>query len=198
MRLRCTTAILALLLTGGCAGKNKNSGDVMRSANPHRDAVRERTLPDGLILEEIDLNNDGQAEIFNYYRVRSDGSRILVRKDTDLNRDGSIDARSWFDDSGMLTLEEFDGDFDGKIDIWDHYQDVNGDGKPERVFTEIDTTYDGRPNIFITYREGRVVRKERDTNGDGIIDHWEKFDSEGRVVRSGRDSNYDGTVDQRD
>lgn len=197
MRYVSFLLLSTVLLSSGCSG-NKSSEDILRAANPYRDSVRERALPDGVILEEVDLNNDGQPEVFNYYRVRSDGARVLVRKDTDLNRDGQIDARSEYDDNGLLVLEMFDGDFDGQFDIWDHYQDVSGTGVPTRVLTEVDTTYDGRPNIFITYRDGQVVRKERDTNGDGRIDHWEKFDSEGRVVRSGRDTNYDGTVDQRD
>lgn len=196
MRFAPLFVLAALAVVGGC--KKDTPEDALRKANPYRDAVQTRELPDGLILEEVDLNNDGQPEIFNYFRPREGADRLLVRKDVDLNRDGNVDARSWYDDAGLLELEEFDGDFDGQYDIWDHYQDVDGTGTSIRVSTHIDTTYDGKPNIYTFYRDGKVVRKERDTNGDGIIDQWEKFDSEGKVVKSGRDSNYDGNIDQRD
>ena len=192
------TALILLLLASVGACSKRSATDPVRAANPYRDAVRERVLPDGLVLEEIDLNNDGRPEIFNYYREREGAPRLLVRKDVDFSRNGRIDARSWYNDAGVLEMEEFDGDFDGQFDIWDYYQDVEGNGVPVRVATHRDTTFDGKPDTFIFYRDGRVVRKERDTNGDGIIDHWERFDSEGNVVRSGRDTNYDGSVDQRD
>jgi hypothetical protein len=193
--MRSLSLALALaLLASGC---KKDRTDPLSAANPYRDAYRQKVLPDGLILEEVDLNGDGKPEIFNYFRQREGAARLLVRKDVDMNRDGRVDARTWYNDAGLIEMEEFDGDFDGQFDIWDHYQDVDGSGVAVRVANHVDTTYDGKPNIFTYFRDGRVVRKERDTNGDGIIDHWEKFDSEGRVIKSGRDSNYDGSVDER-
>lgn len=187
--------LAALLLVGAC---KKKPVDPVAAANPYRDAYAERVLPDGLVLVEVDLNADGKPEVFNYYREREGAERLLVRKDTDLNRDGRVDVRSWYTDTGLLEMEEFDGDFDGQYDIWDYYQDVDGSGKAVRVANHRDMTYDGKPDVFVYFRDGLIVRKERDTNGDGIIDHWEKFDSEGKVIKSGRDANYDGSVDERD
>lgn len=196
MRVSLAAASVLLIAAAGC--KKTNQVEIAAAANPYKDAIQEKILPDGLILEEIDLNADGRPEMFNHYRERADAPRLLVRKDADLNADGRVDVRSWYDDGGILELEEFDGDFDGQIDLWDHYQDTDGDGASERVSSEVDTDYDGAPNIFTYYRDGAPVRKERDTNGDGKIDHWEKFDSEGNVVKSGRDTNFDGSVDERD
>ena len=44
-----------------------------------------------------------------------------------------------------------------------------------------------------------VTRKERDTNGDGRIDVWERYDDQGNVLKAGRDlgPEYDGSVDER-
>jgi antitoxin component YwqK of YwqJK toxin-antitoxin module len=184
-----------VIFTAACGPKNPKGGKDDEGTLP---SIVEKTLPDGLVLQEVDLNNDGRPEIFNYYRERSDAPRLLVRKDADLNRDGNVDIKSWFNDFGMLELEEMDGDFDGQIDLWDHYQDTDGDKSAERVSSEVDTDYDGKPDVFTYFRNGKVIRKERDTNGDDRVDHWEKFDESGNVVKSGRDTNFDGIVDERD
>jgi hypothetical protein len=198
MRARPNAFVLISAVLAVSAGCTKKAETETASANPFKDAVKEKLLPDGLILEEVDLNADGRPELFNHYRERADAPRLLVRKDADLNADGRVDVRSWYTDTGLLELEEFDGDFDGKIDMWDHYQDTNADGTAERVSSETDTDYDGKPNIYVYFRDGVPVRKERDTNGDGKIDHWEKFDSQGVVIKSGRDTNFDGSLDERD
>ena len=193
---RFMVPLICLLATTACGPKNgKSAKDGGAAANP---SIVEKTLPDGLVLQEVDLNNDGQPEIFNYYRERSDAPRLLIRKDADLNRDGNVDIKSWFNNYGMLETEEMDGDFDGQIDMWDHYQDTDGDSSPERVSSEVDTDYDGKPDVFTYFRDGKVIRKERDTNGDDRIDHWEKYDDKGNVIKSGRDTNFDGIVDERD
>ena len=193
-RIALFTSIV--LVTFAC--KPKTDPNASPNSSPYRMAITEKTLPDGLTLEEVDLNGDGEPEIFNYYREREDSYRLLIRKDADLNMDGRVDVRSWFTDTGKLELEEMDGDFDGQYDMWDHYQDTDGDGAPERVASEVDTDFDGKADMFTYYRDGKVIRKERDTNGDDRIDHWEKFDAQGVVVKSGSDSDYDGNVDQRD
>lgn len=188
----------------GKKNKEKGSGNTTTSTTgdkttPFQTAITEKTLPDGLKLEEVDLNSDKRADIFNYYRERANAPRLLVRKDTDLDMNGKVDIRSWYDDYGKLELEEMDLDFDGQFDMKDHYEDTDGDGKPERVQSELDTDFDGTPNVFTNYLNGKPVRKERDTNGDGRIDMWEKFDDAGNVIKAGRDTGpgFDGTVDER-
>ena len=37
-----------------------------------------------------------------------------------------------------------------------------------------------------------------DTDGDGMVDYWEKFDTQGNVIRTGRDLDGDGKMDVRD
>ena len=156
-----------------------------------------------LVLDEIGaayVSHDVDIfppDIKNYYRERSDAPRLLVRKEMDLNRDGKTDVISLFDPDGMLEREELDADYDGRFDWIDHYQ------KGERVMSEYDTDSDGRPNVFKYYIKGsdglvHLDRKERDEDGDGAIDVWEKFSQAGEVTRTARDTDGDGRMDVRE
>ena len=62
------------LFAFACAcGPKKGQGADDENATP---SIVEKTLPDGLILQEVDLNTDGQPEIYNYYRERTDAPRL--------------------------------------------------------------------------------------------------------------------------
>ena len=192
--MRTLIACCGLVLMAGCA---KKGGDESTAAL-YDGKVKEKVIEEeGLLRQSIDLDKDGQPEIFNYFRERADAPRILVRKEIDLNRDGSVDVRSWFADDGSLEREEMDGDYDGHFDWTDHYKDG------VRVMSEYDTDYDGEPNVWKYFDVGedgiaRLDRKERDTDGDGNIDVWERFNADGEVIRTGRDLDGDGTMDERD
>ena len=182
---------LALLLVAACS----KAGGPTESAYAQR--VSERVLAEeGLVQQEVDLDRDGVADIRNYFRERADAPRLLVRKELDLNRDGKHDVVSFFDDQGSLEREEMDSDYDGRFDWTDHYKDG------VRVMSEYDTDFDGQPNMFKYYIVGddgsvHLDRKERDEDGDGKIDVWERFSMAGEVVRAGRDTDGDGKVDER-
>lgn len=188
-----TTSLALLLFLVACGGKKAPA-----AGGPQGRQITERNLPDqGLVLQEVDLDRDGRPEIFNYYRERADAPRLLVKKEMDLNRDGVIDIRSFFDDDGRLVREEMDADYDGVFDHIDHYQ------QGVRVMTEYDTDQDGLSNVFKYYIKdergvARLDRKERDEDGDGRIDVWERFDAQGRVTRTGRDTDGDGKMDVRE
>ena len=53
-------------------------------------------------------------------------------------------------------------------------------------------------DLFKTYEQGVVRRKERDTNGDGKVDFWEYLDEKGNVLKTGKDLDADGVMDVRD
>lgn len=187
-------SIIAITLIAGCS-----KGGTTTSPTAEADARRviERPTETGLVEQTIDLDTDGRPDIHNFYRERADAPRLLVRKEMDLNRDGKVDVVSFFDDDGQLEREEMDSDYDGFFDWTDHYQ------QGVRVMSEYDTDNDGRPNVFryfIRADDGTVHldRKERDEDGDGRIDVWERFDASGQVIRSGRDTDGDGKVDVRD
>ena len=181
--------VLVAISLAACGKRNQTPVESLPGSTPG--AVTERT-EGGLVVQEVDLNGDGRPEIFNHYRKTLDGTRFLVKKALDLDMDGSVDVVSWFDDAGRLTKEEMDGDFDGRFDWIDHYQ------QGVRVMSEVDTDYDGKPNVWSYYADGRIERKERDLDGDGHVDYWERFDAEGNVVTTGADTDGDGMLDVRD
>ena len=76
----------------GCAGaRGPNVGS-------EASLLTERPTSNGLVEQQIDLNGDESADVFNFYRERSEANRLLVRKEVDLNWDGKIDVRTWFTD----------------------------------------------------------------------------------------------------
>lgn len=191
---RWTTIICVSVALTACA-KSDDGPEAPVETGPIK---IERVDPvEGLVIQEVDLDADGTPEIWTYYRELDGAARLQVRKKYDLNHDGRVDVVSHFDDRGALTLEEMDGDFDGLVDITDHYKDG------ARVLSEVDTNFDGRPDVFHYFTLGqdnkpRIDRKERDTDGDGKIDVWERYDSDGNVVRTGKDTDGDGKMDVRD
>jgi hypothetical protein len=63
--------------------------------------------------------------------------------------------------------------------------DVAGTGKPDLW------TY----SVLVGEGKERVVRKERDLNGDGRVDVWEAYDDDGNVVKQAYDLDFDGKPD---
>lgn len=147
--------------------------------------------PEGLTQVEVDLDGDAKANVTNFYRERADAPKLLMRKDVDLNRDGRIDVRTTYDDAGLRTQEEMDGDFDGRADWVDHY--IAG----KRAYSEVDTDFNGTFDLFKYFENGVCRRKERDTNGDGRVDFWEYLDDKGNVTKTGRDIDNDGQMEDR-
>jgi hypothetical protein len=189
----CLAAACAGFVGAGCAKRARGN-----SEQPYVNPVTERRVnEENLVAQDVDLDSDGEPDIKNYYRERSDAPRLLVRKELDLNRDGKVDVVSFFDEDGILDREEMDSDYDGQFDWTDHYQ------KGVRVMSQYDTDADGNPNVFKYYIRGddgviRLDRKERDEDGDGKIDVWERFSAAGEVIRTGRDTDGDGKVDIRE
>jgi hypothetical protein len=193
MRTLCVLAVL-LPMSTACA---KKPAATAAGAAPDPGRVSESAAnEDGMIKQEVDLDGDGRTDVVNLYRERADHGRVQVEKQIDLNLDGKMDVISQFDEAGALETERIDRDFDGVFDWTDHYKDGI------RVMAEMDNTFDGRSDTWFYYVtvEGRprIDRKERDTNADGRIDFWERFDEAGNVMRTGRDIDGDGTMDERD
>jgi hypothetical protein len=169
-----------------------------RTESAQGPVIEEREAAEGLVAQEIDLDGNGRIDVRNLWRPRDDGGRTLVRKETDLDLDGRMDVISHFDAAGALQREEMDVDFDGRPDWTDHYKDG------QRVFAELDSNFDGRADTFFYYLAAdgggkpRLDRKERDTDADGKVDLWERFDADGNVTRTARDTDGDGRMDERD
>jgi hypothetical protein len=145
-------------------------------------------------LKEGDVDGDGRADTFKYYKEIDDPERkgerkvILVRQDVDLNWDGRLDLCRFFDDKGKVDREELDLDYDGKIDETKIYE--NG----VIQIAERDRNNDGRSDVTRTYKKGKLVQKATDTNDDGKPDRWEYYDGN-KLDRIGTDADHDGKVD---
>jgi len=188
-----TGASLGMRFGEGVKRSNKSKSSKRRRGNTtEASLLTEKIGAGGLIEQQIDLNKDERPDVFNFYRARKETTRLLVRKEVDLNWDGKIDVRTWFTDSGEIEKEEMDGDFDSRVDWIDHYKGGR------RVMSEIDSDYDGAMDLFKYYENGKLRRKERDSKGDGRIDFWEYLDEQGNVLRTGRDVDGDGVMDIRD
>src|SRR6185369_8858694 len=93
----------------------------------------------------IDVNKDGKADVWKYMQtIEEQGTKVdvIVCKEVDLNYDGNKDMWVHYDTTGNVTLEEFDLDFDHKVDLWTYRQQ----GKVVRQ--ELDTNFDGKPDIW--------------------------------------------------
>ncbi len=188
--MRPSLLLVTAIVLVGCPKKAPEHGAATEE-NP-RQSITVTPAEDGLERVAVDLDRDGRAEVWNLQRPRSDAAPLLVRKETDLNGDGNVDVRSYFDDVGKLTKEEMDGDFDGTFDWVDHYQEGR------RVMSEWDTDYDGVANVWSYFESDRLTHQERDENGDGNVDYWIRFDEAGNAVRTAKDLDGDGQMDVRD
>ena len=80
---------------------------------------------------------------------------------------------------------------DGRPDIWRRY-----DTRGQLTEVNVDSNFDGSPDIEEYYERGVLVRRESDRNFDGRTDLIEEFDAETHgQTRSVVDIDYDGTAD---
>jgi hypothetical protein len=80
---------------------------------------------------------------------------------------------------------------DHRPDVWLRYDD-----RGERAEVDIDTNFDGRPDVQEYYEHGTLVRREVDRNFNGRTDVVEEFDADTRThTRSVVDVDDDGTAD---
>ncbi|HVP28134.1 MAG TPA: hypothetical protein VMW35_03120 [Myxococcota bacterium] len=125
---------------------------------------------------------------------------------------------SWYFDTatGEPVLREEDRNHDGRPETWalwhdgrrsEVYEDRSGSGRPDtRVLLapdgsvariEMTSGPSGAPSRIFEYGSGRLVSESRDTDGDGRLDRFEKFDADGVVTERAQDLDGDGTIDVR-
>lgn len=91
--------------------------------------------------------------------------------------------------AGGTRVEDRNGD--GRPDVWLRY-----DSHGERTEVDIDTNFDGRPDVQEYYQHDTLVRREIDRDFNGQTDLIEEFDVEtGDHARSVVDVDNDGTAD---
>jgi hypothetical protein len=80
---------------------------------------------------------------------------------------------------------------DGRPDVWRRY-----DNRGQLTEVNVDSNFDGSPDIEEYYERGVLVRRESDRNFDGQTDLIEEFDAETHgQTRSVVDIDFDGTAD---
>jgi hypothetical protein len=146
------------LVGSGCGGSQKpKPGEVVarklvplarRACNGEREAL-------------VDVNGDGLADLRHVYN-----GRVEACTEIDLNFDGHVDLTRLFDTSGTVAYEQFDLDFDGKLDQQSFYTG----GKLARK--ELDTNFDRMVDTWVWCDGPYLGRLERDRHHAGRVDTW--------------------------
>ncbi|MEL6177322.1 MAG: hypothetical protein AAFS10_00140 [Myxococcota bacterium] len=185
----------ALVATTACSGSN-GEGRGFTDRNVVLKGA-DRYPSEGLIIVKADLNKDGIPDVYSIYeeeeKEKDDDEnakaiRKLIRKEIDVNFDGSVDIWRHYNQAELLFREELDYNFDGRVDA------VNFFDKGALVRKELDVEFDQAPDVFQHYQKGELVRVERDTDNNGSIDYWEYYE-QGTLDRIGQDKSGDGRAD---
>ncbi|HJU42571.1 MAG TPA: hypothetical protein VJ691_07135 [Vicinamibacterales bacterium] len=130
------------------------------------------TFTGRLVRLTADHNRDGRADQWTYM----DGNQPL-RGEADQDGDGRIDRWEYFDARSTLVLIGTSSRGDGVEDTWT-WPAPTPDGEMHRAISRRRDRHRDRHEYL---RDNTLVRAEEDTNGDGRIDKWERY--EGSVLR---------------
>ena len=117
-----------------------------------------------------------------------DASGTIRRLEYDTDRDRQIDMRAYVLNGRTVRIEA-DGNGDGVVDRWEYYRPG---GELDRIGTSSQS--DGVEDTWVT-QIGNEMRVDVATRRDGIVDRQE-FHIDGVLVRAEQDSNGDGRVDE--
>lgn len=121
------------------------------------------TLRDAQVLKEVDLNFDGQIDLWRVWKY--DGA--IARQWEDVNGDSKPDVQWYFEDNRPVR-REFDVNGDGRYDMTEILDAQGGIVERSR-----DTNGDGIADYFEFYTNGRLDKLGWDTTGDGKADEYE-------------------------
>jgi hypothetical protein len=187
--IRYIIVAVSVLLLVACATAPKNGPEEVTpiTAGPRQ------TGP--MSAEKGDVNGDGKPDVWNYYKEVADPNdatsttKILVKKEADLNFDNKKDIVREFDDDGVLLREEADLDYDGNIDQVNLYD--NG------ILTEKQLFRGKAGAVFIWkfFKDGKLARLHRDDTGDGKADYCELWYAGEKLSKKGWDKTGNGECD---
>jgi hypothetical protein len=138
-----------------------------------QDAGARRAVPSyddftGRLLQlSADQNGDGRIDQWTYL----DGNRPL-RGESDSDADGRIDRWEYFDPQAALILVGTSSRGDGVEDTWTQ-PSPNSSGE---VHVSTARLHDRLADRHEYFRGEQLVRAEEDTNADGRIDKWERYE----------------------
>ena len=133
-----------------------------RRAVPSYDAFSSR-----LVQLSADQDRDGRLDQWTYL----DGNRPL-RGEADTDADGRIDRWEYFDANAQLQRVGTSSRNDGVEDMWTYVQAIDGESRVDRS-RDRDRRVDRRE----FFKGDVVTRAEEDTNGDGRLDRWDRYES---------------------
>ena len=138
-----------------------------------------------VLARSLDADRDGAPEEIRYH----DGeSGVIVRKETDRDYDGKIDAWTLYE-AGIVTEVREDNDGDGEPDEWQQY---GRDGR--MALREVDRDGDGRRDAFYVYEGGDLVVERHDGDSNGELDRVVYYQAR-QLSRTEEDVDKDGTMD---
>ena len=155
-RLAAVVGVIAVAV--GC---EQDSGS--RRAVPSYDVFSGR-----LVQLSADQNGDGRIDQLTYL----DGNRPL-RGEADLDTDGRVDRWEYFDAQAALILLGTSSRGDGVEDTWTRPVPT-ASGETHVSIARLRDRLADRHEYF---RGEQLVRAEEDTNADGRIDKWERYES---------------------
>jgi len=148
-----------------------------------------RALTGGEVEVRVAYAPDG-GEIARYYLPAGGGEPVL--REEDANGDGRPDR--WIAYAGAARSDVWeDGHATGMPDL--HFVFALGGSPLERI--ELDTDDDELTDRIIHYTDGILRAESRDTDGDGVLDRFDRFDDEGYVETRDEDLDGDGRLDTR-
>ncbi|MEP7053450.1 MAG: hypothetical protein ABJB12_24005 [Pseudomonadota bacterium] len=168
----------------GCNGAGSGAASANGGVTSRDTAVKHEACDTKAAdAEKIDANGDGKPDI----TIVREGGREVCRA-VDLNFDGVVDAYSYFDGGGQLRRRENDYDKDGQID------EIISFKSGQIAEKDQSTALAAHLDTWDFYQAGALVRTERDSNGDGVIDQWWEYPKPGCPLIHA-DMNNDGRPD---
>ena len=168
--------VACVLIAAGCRPVEQNLTRASYDASSAR-----------LILLSADQNGDGAIDQWTYL----DGNRPL-RGEGDTDADGRIDRWEYFDADAQLTQVGTSSANDGIEDTWTWVTPIGGEARIDRSRRR-----DRQIDRHEFYKGDTLVRVEEDSNADGRVDKWERYE-EGRLIEASFDTTLSrGRADRR-
>jgi antitoxin component YwqK of YwqJK toxin-antitoxin module len=134
------------------------------------------------VLETKDTQDQGKPDTFIVFKV-VDNNKILQMHLFDLNRDQKVDVVKHFKDGKMIKTESI-LDKDGKVFAITEFD-------PETGYETTKTLFDNQLLTKKISYKNELRREEMDRNLDGKVDMWVHFRN-GKVLKTEVDEDYDG------